>query len=205
MLSAFIAICIVWGRTVWGMTVRPYETYRNLVDRANTWELVPLGFLISLYFAVASFVKTSVFRPYFLTKQFIKLGLGAAFGFIALVAVIWAVSYVFGGRSHIKRLLVGWGYTLVPTVMWFWATSMLYVVLPPPRTGSMAGISFSILYLVFSTTLLFWKLMLGFLTIRFVYKFSIYKITGVVLFVAPCVGVLSIVLYRLGIFRVPFL
>ena len=204
-LSLLVAAGLTFARHVTGIIVRPYETYRKIVDRGSFGELLYIGLLLVLYFALASVVKTAAFRPFLLTKQFVHLSLGAGFSFFVIVATLWLVGTLMGGKGSPKGLLVAWAYTLVPTVLWFFSTSVLYVFLPPPRTTSFAGIAFSVLFLGFSTTLLFWKVMLAYLTLRFSLHMDLLRIIGMTIVVGPFLAVYSYVMYRLGIFRVPFL
>ncbi len=201
----FISSGIGFGHTIAGLFMRPYETYRRITERGRAGELVFIAILLGGYFALASLVKTAAFRPYLLTRQFVLLSAGSVVSFFAVVAALWIVGTLVGGKGKFVPFIVAWGYTLVPTVLWFFATSVLYVVLPPPRTTSVQGIVFSILYLVFSTTLLFWKIILAYLTLRFGMKLDLAKIIKVLIFVLPLFVVYSLIMYKMGIFKVPFI
>ncbi|MEK7587509.1 MAG: YIP1 family protein [Patescibacteria group bacterium] len=196
---------IAFVQNIVGIVFRPYETYRRLVARRSLWELVYLGAFLAGYFALASVVKTSAFRPFLLTRQFVVLAAGAGATYLGAVGMIWVIGKKLGGKGTLAGVMVGWGYTLVPTLVWFFATSLLYVVLPPPRTTSAAGIVFSIVYLIFSATLFWWKLILAYLTLRFGLRLDLQRIAIVALAAVPVVAVYSVGMYWLGIFRVPFL
>ena len=109
-----------------------------------------------LYFVVASIVKTSLFRPYLLTRQFVVLSSAAGLTFCRGFP-FRCIGDVFGAKGSSKGLALGWGYSLLPTAAWFWMTSLLYVLIPPPRTTSVPGMIFSVLYLIISATLYFGK------------------------------------------------
>lgn len=205
MLEQLILAGIWFLRNAVGIVLRPYETYRRIAERGKLVELIYVAALSACYFALASLVRTAAFRPFLLTKQFVKLGAGSLAGYLLTVVLLWLVARLFGGRGKIGQVAITWGYTLVPTVIWFLATSILYVVLPPPRTIRMEGILFSILYLVFSATLFWWKVTLAYLTLRHGMKLDLLRIIGVVAITAPVLAVYSVLMYRLGIFRVPFL
>ncbi len=205
MVDDFIMGAVVFGQNAWGVVSRPYETYRRLTKQPRYSELLYLGLVLVLYFAAASLVKTASFRPFLLTRQFMALLLGALGGYGLSVGIFYLVGRIVGGKGSLKSLIVGWGYTLLPTVMWFLATSLLYVVLPPPRTQSAAGILFSIVYLAFSLMMLAWKLTLAYLTLRFGLKLDLARI-GLVALIALCAwGAYSAGMYSLGVFRIPFL
>lgn len=196
---------VSFGRTVVGLVTKPYETYRRITDRASWFELLPIALTLCLYFALASAVRVSHFRPYFLTKEFIVLFSGAGLTFLVVVGLLWLVGHTLGGKGDIRGLTLAWAYTLLPTVLWFLLTSILYVLFPPPRTIRLQGIVFSILYLIISSVLFFWKLMLGYLTLRFAFRFDLKKILVTAAIVSPILVSYSFLMYKLGIFRVPFI
>jgi len=192
-------------RNAIGIVTRPYETYRRIVEHSSFAELVPLAGLLSLYFAIASAVKAPLFRPYFLTKQFILLASGVGLSFLLIVGTIWVIGQAVGGKGTVKGVLMAWAYTLVPTLCWFLVTSVLYLLLPPPRTERLQGIVFSILYLLFSSVLFFWKLVLSYLTLRFGLRLDLKQIVATSTIAAPIIGIYSYLMYIFGIFKVPFL
>ncbi len=194
-----------FSRTLLGLVARPYETYRSIVHHGSLWELLYVWAFISLYFALATVVKTPIFRPFLLTKQFIVVLTASLFGYMVISFLLWQVSQRLGGKGTLREVLLAWGYTLIPSVLWFLSTSLLYLLIPPPRTTSFAGLSFSILYLVFSATLFFWKVTLGYLTLRFGMRLDLVKITIITALLLPVFALYSIGMYRLGVFKVPFL
>ncbi len=205
MIDQLLVAVISFGRNAVGVVTRPYETYRTLVERAKGWELVCVAGLIAGYFTLASLVKVAAFRPFLLTREFIVLMGAAVVSYGVVVGLLWIIGRLAGGKGTFAGFACGWGYTLLPTVIWFFTTSALFLLVPPPRTTSVAGIVFSGLFLVFSVTLLFWKLMLGYLTLRFGLKLDLARILVVAGIVVPVLGIYSVGMYRLGIFRVPFL
>lgn len=204
MVDYLLLAAVVFGRTMIGLVVRPYETYRRIVDRGKLGELVYIALLVAAYFLLASLVKVAAFRPFLLTRQFLVLGSAAILTYAIVVLMVWVVGRRVGGCGTLRSLSLAWGYTLLPTVAWFLATSILSLVLPPPRTESVAGIAFSIVFLVFSITLFFWKLTLGYLTLRFGLRLDLARILAVSAVVSPAIAVWSFGMYRLGIFKVPF-
>lgn len=191
-------------RNVVGLVARPYETMRRIARTSHLTELPALVVFLLGYFALSSLVKTAAFRPYILTKQFIVLCFGAGFLYGVTSFFLWRASALFGGSGKYKTMAVSWAYTLIPTGIWFLITSLLFVILPPPRTSSFQGILFSILYLIFSVTLLFWKIILAYLAVRFSMKLDLARIIGASIIASPFVAAASVFLYRFGIFRVPF-
>lgn len=205
MVDSLLVGALTFGRTIVGIIFRPYETYRRITHKGTLWELPHIAAVLAAYFVIASLVKTSAFRPFLLTKQFIVLAGATAATFLLAVGLLWVVGKLVGGKGELGKLSLAWAYTLIPTMVWFLATSLLYVILPPPRTERWQGVAFSLLYLIFSATLFFWKGMLAYLTMRFGLKLDLPKILVVVAVSAPVFGIYSFIMYRLGIFKVPFL
>lgn len=204
-VGGLLVVGVSFGRNFLGIITRPYETYRRIVERGNPWEVGYIGVILGFYFSLASLVKTAAFRPFLLTKQFALLLVGAGGGFLMMVALLWMASRLVGGEGKLWRLTVAWAYTLVPTTIWFFITSLLYVILPPPRTTSVPGVAFSMLFLIFSVTILWWKVTLAYLTLRFAMKLDLARIAIVVALTAPVFAIYTVSMYRLGIFKVPFL
>jgi len=196
---------ISFGQNMVGIILRPYETYRRITREGTGWELVYIAGLLGLYFATATLIKNPSFRPFLLTRQFVVLASATGCTYCTVVGLMAAIGRLLKSQGKLRGLALGWAYSLFPTLVWFWITSLLYVLIPPPRTTSFLGIAFSIVYLLFSATILFWKIILSYLTVRFALRFDLKKIalTGAV--VLPIMIVYSIGMYRLGIFRIPFL
>jgi len=195
---------VSFGRNCIGIVLHPYEAYRRIVREGSLYELIYITSLLIFYFALASVVKVAAFRPFLLTRQFIVLVSAVVATYCVVICLLWLVGQKMGGKGTLRGVAIAWGYTLVPTVLWFFVTSLLYVVLPPPRTTSLAGIALSALFLAFSATLFLWKLMLGYLALRFGLKLDLARILVVVAVVGPVVGIYSYGMYQLGIFKVPF-
>lgn len=205
LFAAVIISGIAFGRTTYGILIRPYETYRRIVRHGTLGELPFIAIVLVAYFALASVVRVAEFRPFLLTRQFLALFIGALSGSLVSVGALWVGGAVAGSKPSFSKLLLAWGYTLIPTVVWFVTTSLLFVILPPPRTQSVPGVLFSLLFLVFSAALLWWKITLAYLTIRFGLKFDLVKSIVITVCCAPILAVWAVVMYKAGVFRVPFL
>src|SRR3990167_10595021 len=125
LLSSFVS----FGRTFLGIIIKTYETYRRIVDRGRLGELFWIGLLLTIYFGIASIVKTAAFRPFLLTKEFMVLAGGAGVSFLLIVCTLWQITRFLGGKGNFRSFTLAWGYTLVPTFFWFLGTSLLYVIL----------------------------------------------------------------------------
>lgn len=204
-LGSVVVNGVSFGRTCIGLVTKPYETYRRIVHHGKSGELGFIALLLGLYFAIASMVKVAAFRPFLLTQQFVVLVCGALSGALVATLSLAVAGRVFGARANLTALLLSWAYTLIPTVCWFFVTSFLYLLLPPPRTTSVLGVTFSLLFLVFSATLLWWKVTVSYLTIRFGLKLDLGKSIVVAALCAPGVALWAWTMYSIGVFKVPFL
>lgn len=204
-VSAIVASGVAFVRTVIGLVVRPYETYRRIIARGSAGELLYIGLVLAVYFSLASVVKVAAFRPFLLTRQFLLLAAGAVSGALIATCCIVLAGRMLKISASFERIFLAWSYTLIPTVLWFFATSLLFVVLPPPRTTSLPGMAFSLLFLIFSATLLWWKVTLAYLTLRFGLKADFGKGLVIAMMSAPVLFAWSYSMYKAGIFTVPFL
>lgn len=196
---------IVFLRTMWGLFFRPYETYRRITRDGSLKEVVVISILIAFYFAIASILKVAAVRPFLLTEKFVTLYAGAVSGIVISVGMLRFVGQLLGSKVPTRTLLVAWVYTLLPTLMWFLVTSVLSVILPPPRTPSFLGMLFSMLFIIFSVTLLWWKITLAYLVLRFGLKFDLKRNVIVAVCCAPALAGWSMLMYKWGVFKVPFL
>jgi len=205
MMQTIAIAGILFARNVAGILMRPYETYRRIVTKGSVWELGYIGALVALYLATATIVKNPYFRPFFLTRQYVVLLSATGCTFCVVVGLYAIIGRIFKSSGTLRALVMGWGYSLVPTLTWFWITSLLYIILPPPRTTGVLGIAFSVVYLIFSAVVLFWKIILAYLTIRFALRFDFKKIVATFAVAIPILGIYSVAMYRLGIFKIPFI
>lgn len=145
---------------------------------------------------------------YFFITNSVRYWINGLLGAIGLY--IWSITFFtfLPSPGKIKekceRMFKTWTYTLLPTLIWFYTTLLFYFLLPPPRTTSIWGKSFSIIYIAFSVSLLIWKLILVYLSIRFSLRIHLYRIIYYILVYLAISVPLWLYLYSIGISRVPF-
>jgi hypothetical protein len=206
LLSSISLAWVAFSRHLLGLAAKPYTTMRVVVEKGEWGELGIVGFLCLVYFSLSSLVKTQAMHPLLLTKQFIKLSLGGILGYLLIIGVLSLVAAFSKPKNfNYKGVAVAWGYSLIPTGIWFLLTSFLYVVLPPPRTQAFSGVLFSLVYLTMSAVLFFWKAELYYLVLRFGLRLDLVKIVVVTSITLPIVGIYSVIMLYCGIFRVPFI
>ncbi len=154
-----------------------------------------------IWIAIASSV-------YFFITNSVRLGINGLLG--AMVLYVGSIVYfsILPSneilRDRLKRIIKTWSYALLPTLIWFYSTLLFYFLLPPPRTTSFLGQAFSIFYIAFSGSLLVWKIILVYLSIRFSLRVQLYRIIYYILIYLVLFIPLWIVLYKIGISRIPF-
>jgi hypothetical protein len=202
----FTKLFVYFLRNTVGCVNKPYITYRKLAeDKTDGLQTIYIMFMVLSYFTFASLLKTGIRNPYLLTFKFNSLTLAFISGFLLSVAVFILMGKLMRGETKMKQVFVLWSYSLLPTVIWFFATSILYIIFPPPRTFSILGKISSIVFISFSIGLLFWKVILYYLTLRFGLRFDLKRIFYTTAIFFPVISLYSLITYKMGIFRIPFI
>lgn len=206
LLAFFLKSLILFFQNTWGSIQRPYETYRKLAEGKNLTQALPIFLLCLLYFGWTTLIHVGLRNhPLLVSFNFFKITSASIITFGLVMGAFVVVSRMFGGRGTIWSVFLPWTYALLPTLVWFFATSLLWLLFPPPRTLALSGKALSFTFLVFSWFLFFWKGVLYYLTLRFGMKLDLLRILGVTLVIFPLGFLYALLMYRLGIFRVPFL
>jgi hypothetical protein len=176
----------------------PYKTMRKILKEKDIVQVFFIFFLVFLYLKFAYFLKDNPYPASFLFLIFLL-------GFFMMVFFFYFLSKFFKKEAKFLSFLFGFSYSLLPTLIWFGTNSLLFLLLPPPRTISILGQSFSIFYLAFSISLLAWKLILVYLTIRFATGFSFWRIVYLLLLYLLIFIPYTLLLNLLKLFRVPLI
>lgn len=197
---------IFFARNFWGTINSPYITYRKFVsEKEGFGQSLFIFILVIVYFLFASLVRSRFGSPFLLTLELNKLLFFSLISFIVFSFLIYKIGMLFGGVGSFENVAVSWAYSLIPTLTWFFVTSLSFLILPPPRNMTVPGKLFSLLYIAFSIAVLFWKFILYYLTLRFSLKLDLFKIIAASFILAPFIAVYGIFMYRFGIFRIPFI
>lgn len=161
-------------------------------------QVMTIFFLSFLYFQIANVFRVFSTPPLLVFLVFL-------FNFFCTLYFFYILSTRFEKHITFSSFLFTFSYALFPTLLWFYTSSFIYFVLPPPRTFSILGSFFSILFIGFSISLLLWKVILVYLAMRFSSRMGFYRIMYAFL-IYMCVFIpYTLLLYFFGIFRVPFL
>lgn len=216
-LSKILAAAAIVTRTIGRLIYAPYITMRSI---SHTWDPYQIGVLwgfVYIYFLCASCVKFS-----FTTPPVIFLHSVRSFGYFLFTSLLlvgffsalkWIRAKIGQGREGSKKgwveflhsLLMLMTYSLVPTLIWFFVALGLFILFPPPRYPTVLGNAFSIIFVGFSCTLLLWRLVLLYLTMRFAFKMNVYAIMWSMVLMGMWLLPYTILMYRLGIARIPFI
>lgn len=189
---SFLSFIITLRRFI-GLLFTPYKTMRTISVDGKRNELTWIYFFSILYFLLSGNVRAELWG----IGTMIALVLFSV-SFFSLLPTTEAI------HNKWTTIFITWTYTLFPTLLWFYTTLAFYIILPPPRTTSIWGMLFSIFYIAFSVSLLAWKLILVYLSIRFSLRAHVYRVLFYILIYMTISIPIWITLYRLGMSRVPF-
>jgi hypothetical protein len=204
-ISSITASFVLVVRNFVRIVFKPYETFRKVAGEKDAVQVVLILLLVYAYFLYASVMRTGSFHPLILTQYS-----GVSFGMF-LVTFALTIFFFYGiGRIQKKRLslqslITLFSYSLIPTLLWFFITSTLFYLIPPPRTLSPQGKIFSVIFIVFSLTMLYWRAILLYLSLRFTFKVHFYTILMYIALFLAWLLPYSYIMYMLHIFRIPFI
>lgn len=197
---------IFFIKNSWGSLNSPYITYRKLAEGdKKLHQTLFIFLLVCLYFAFASLIRSGLRNPYLLTIRFNSLFFTFLLGFSSIVVYFYLLAIILRTKTTLRQIFLLYSYTLLPTFFWFLLTSLLYLVLPPPRSMSILGKLFSVVFVTLTIALSIWKFILYYLTLRFGLKMDLFKIIVSTIFLIPLLVFYSVSFYRWGVFRIPFL
>jgi len=199
-----------FGKNIYGIIQKPHAKFIDLAKTASLWQTVFIWFLIFWALLWAGAVKVGVFRnPMFYAIQISKFYFISLLSFLIICLLIYYLGRIFrvtkNSFAELKKIIILWSFSMVPTVVWFMGISFLFFIFPPPRSFSLQGYTLSALLIGFSTILFYWKLLLYYLTLRIGFKITWKKIITISIVFFPVVFLYSLILYKAGIFRVPFI
>jgi len=197
---------IDFAKNLWGIFNTPYKTCRKIANDKKFIQATTILLVIPAYTAFSTPIKFGLKPgPQTLLFIFFRSTVWTFLTYFLAVLALYLVAVKFGGKKNFLGLFSVWAFSLVPTYLWFFATSALYFLLPPPRTTSLEGIFFTLLFLAFSISLFFWKTILYYLTLRFASHLKLPQIIAASIILWPIGSLFSLITYKLGIFKIPFI
>lgn len=177
----------------------PYQTMRKIAKEHDLGQTVVILGMVYIYFSFADQLRSTKYSPLVLFL-------------ITIINVMVTTVYLYilaktnqNNKVKATSFFITVVYTLLPTLIWFLFNTFLYMFLPPPRNFTILGKAFSIFYISISIALLFWKIILDYLAVRFLTGFSFYRVVYIIILYVTVALPYSLFLYLFGVFRIPFI
>jgi len=196
-LSSFL---IVINRFV-GLIFNPYKTMRKISVEKDYYQPVFIIGIILIYFKFIYYLRDKIY-PATLTYFLFIINVFLTIIFFYLLSKLFSKNKK---EISFSSFIFTFSYSLLPTIIWFLSTSILFIFLPPPRTFSILGKGFSIFFVAYSMSLLIWKFILVYLALRFSSKQNFFRIIFMLIFYLIWFIPYSIFLYQFKFFRIPFI
>lgn len=200
LVNCLTSFLIVLKRFV-GLIFNPYKTMRRISEEKDYYQPTIIIGLVFVYFKFIYFLRDKIYPATLIYVLFI-------INFLLTVAFFYLLSKLFiKNKKEItfSSFVFTFSYSLLPTLIWFLSTSILYIILPPPRMFSLLGKGFSIFFIAYSLSLLIWKFILVYLAVRFSSKQNFFRVIYMIIFYLIWFIPYSIFLYQFKFFRVPFI
>lgn len=176
----------------------PYKTLRKISFEKDRPQILIIFIFIFIYFYLSAFLRKSFYTPGLIFIIFTGQ-------FLLTVLFFYLIAKSLNREVDLDSFIFTLSYSLFPTIIWFITNSVFYYFLPPPRRLTIGGKLFSIFFIAFSVSLLVWKAILFFLSIRFSSRLGVYRVLYLILLYLCLFAPLSLLLYQLKIFRIPFI
>jgi hypothetical protein len=204
-ISKISSSVIIFIYHVIGLIFNPYKTMRKIASENDKNQLIIIFGLVYMYFIYANIIRARTLYPFIISTKISLNVLFFTITFILTTGFFYAISRKFNGNISYKHFIYCFAYSILPTYIWFFSTSTLYLFFPPPRTTSILGLVLSAIFIIFSSTLLFWKINLYYLALRFSSKTNFYQIILMTITFLLWFIPFSYLIYKLKIFRIPFI
>src|SRR3989344_1712252 len=191
LLTSFVLVL----RNFFLLIFSPYRTMRKISQEKDYGQVFILFLTIFLYFKFAYFLRD---KPHPATLTFLVF----ISHFFLTVAFFYVLSRLSDSKIKLSSFIFTLSYSLIPTLIWFASSSILYIIVPPPRSFSILGKGFSIFFIAYSMSLLAWKVILMYLALRFSTRLGFYRIMYLMVLFLLWFIPYSILLYYLKIFRI---
>lgn len=171
---------------------------RAVAKEQDIWQIFIIFITIIIYYFGLEHVKNIPYPPF---VQFCVV----VFNYIGTIAFVYIFSSILAKKPPVQPFFYLFAYSLIPTIIWFYLNTTLFILVPPPRNVTLLGKIFSIVFITLSVSLLAWKVILLYLAVRFATGLKFYNILFVLTLYISLVIPYSLFLYHAGFFRIPFL
>lgn len=199
-IAGIVSSFLFFLRRLIYLVVSPYKAMREISKDDDMLQVLYIFICVVIYFFFANNLRTYPHEPWILFVMTVIHYL--------ITVTYFALFTILSTKEHhikIAPFLLLFSYALIPTLLWFIINSVLYAMIPPPRTPSFLGKGFSLLYVSFSIGMLLWKIIVTYLAIRFATGLRFFRIVYSIILYLIAVIPYSLLLYSLQFFRIPFL
>lgn len=203
--AAFFASLLFVLRNFFGLIFYPYKTMRVIAQEKDRLQLYIIFALVYCYFIAGNIIRNKTLHPFVISSSSLTSFAFFIITFFLVTTFFWGINIARSKKTSFASLVFTFAYSLLPTLIWFFTTSLLFLLLPPPRTTSFLGQSFSVVFLIFSLSLLWWRLILLYLSVRFSLKTNFYTTVFYILLFLLWFLPFSYLMFYLKIFRIPFI
>ncbi len=171
---------------------------RKISQERDYWQVGVILFIVFVYFKFVYFLRTDSYPATFIFLVFL-------FNLCLTIFFFYGLGRLSTKNVQLSSFIFTFSYSLLPTLIWFISNSILYKLIPPPRTFSTLGKAFSTFFIAYSVSLLLWKMILFYLSIRFSAKLNFYRTIYLIILYLCIFLPYSLLLYHFKIFRIPFI
>lgn len=197
MADFLVSLFLVVRRSV-QLIASPYKTMRKISQETDFLQIVIIFFCIFAYFLFAALIRN------FPIYSIVNMGI-FIFQFSATVLFFYGIGFMINKKENFRSYLFTFSYTLLPTFIWFTVNSVFFLLFPPHRILSLFGKGFNMLFLSFSLSVFFWKMLLVYLAIRFSSGLSFFRILYIFLLYLILLFFYWYLSLHFKLFMVPFL
>ena len=127
----FLASLILFLKRALLLVLYPYKTMRRISRERDTAQLWIIFFFVFSYFLIADKVRLSadLFPLHFIVTMI---------NFIFTVYFFYFLARLFSRETSLMPFIFTLGYSLIPTLIWFFANLILFVIFP--RSSAHCGL-----------------------------------------------------------------
>lgn len=187
-----------------GLITYPYKTIRSVLNLSCNNQIIILFLISYIYFILSSITRNNnkLYEVLFIAN---RSWIVFIFNYCITIIFFYTISILLHSKTKLIYLIKSFALSMIPTLIWFYSTLFLYILYHPGIIGGNILYGLSVLYIIFSLVLLFWRFQLLYISVRLSTGLSFFKLIYAILLFIIWYIPYSILLYYLGIFRVPFL
>ncbi len=197
-LKSFFLFFVFGLKDSWGLMFYPYKVMRRLVLYGGSSLFFFYSFFLFGFFLLQEKIKPVAINGF---ESFVLY----LFNLFLTCLFYYVFLRIFNNKINYSTVVSVYSATLLPTILFFYSNLFFYFLLPPPRTLSLLGIIFSYLYLSWVSALVFWKISLLYLCLRFLGRLDLFKVVFLIVLYTAVFSLYFLLLYQLQLIRLPII